>query len=553
MALGRVSISIDLHDLETLVGRKLGIDELRELIKFAKIEIDKVEGEKVELEVTHDRPDHFSVEGISRTFKGILGIEVGLAGLESTWRTDLSHIDDVPNRKYVVFAIMRDFSLSDEAIRQMIQLQEKLSIIYGRNRRRASIGVYDLSKVDLPVVYRQANMDDVSYVPLEMNREVRGTELFSLEKGKMYGEYAILNGRVPIIADSNGRILAVAPVLGSELTKVDPSTRDILIDVTATDVKSLREVFTIFVYGLRERTRNRMVEIIGTNAISEADLRPTERRIGLRDINERLGTSLSIDEAVDLLLRARHDASKSSEELIQVRIAPYRLGVIHAVDIIEDVAIIKGYHELRGINPPSPSSGRLHPATRLIGLIREAMIGLGAQEVMNYVLTDPYLASLGGTPIKLVNPISELYSMVRTAIWPQLISLLARNKTLAPRKPKVFEVGRVASINGSSVIEENHLGFAITGNEVTLTDVLVMSSSLINQLGLEAKYEAINEENGISGRSVKIIVSGFTIGKAFEVNPDILVKLGLENPTGVFEVSIDELLRLIFSSDSGVR
>jgi hypothetical protein len=48
-------------------------------------------------------------------------------------------------------------------------------------------------------------------------------------------------------------------------------------------------------------------------------------------------------------------------------------------------------------------------------------------------------------------------------------------------------------------------------------------------------------------------VSGFTIGKAFEVNPDILVKLGLENPTGVFEVSIDELLRLIFSSDSGVR
>ncbi|MGC8596380.1 MAG: phenylalanine--tRNA ligase subunit beta [Thermocladium sp.] len=541
-----MSISIDLHDLESLVGRKLGIDELREVIKYAKMEIDNVDGEKVELEVTHDRPDHFSVEGIARTFKGILGIEVGLAELKSVWRTDLSHIDDVPNRKYVVFAIMRGFSLSDEAIRQMIQLQEKLSTIYGRNRRRASIGVYDLSKVDLPVVYKQANIDDVSYIPLEMNREIRGTELFSLEKGRMYGEYAMLNGKVPIIADSNGRVLAVAPVLGSESTKVDPNTRDILIDVTATDIKSLREVFTIFVYGLRERTLNHVVELIGTNALSEKDLNPTERQIELSDINKRLGVSLNMDEALNLLLRARHDASKIDEDLIQVKIAPYRLGVIHAVDIIEDAAIIKGYHEIPGINPSSPSSGRLHPITRLVGLIREAMIGLGAQEVMNYVLTDPYLASLGGTPIKLVNPISELYSMVRTAIWPQLVSLLARNKTLAPRKPKVFEIGRVASIDDGSVIEENHLGFAITGNEVTLTDVLVMSSSLINQLGLKASYEAINEENGINGRSVKIIVNGFTIGKAFEVNPDILMKLGLENPTGIFEVSIDELLKLIF-------
>lgn len=546
MAVGRVSISIDLHDLETLVGRKLGIDELRELIKFTKMEIDNVDGEKVELEVTHDRPDHFSVEGISRTFKGILGIEVGLARLEPVWRTDLSRIDDVPNRKYVVFAIMRGFSLSDEAIRQMIQLQEKLSTIYGRNRRRASIGVYDLSKVDLPIVYKQVNIDDVSYIPLEMNREIRGAELFSLEKGRIYGEYAMLNGKVPIIADSNGRVLAVAPVLGSESTKVDPGTRDILIDVTATDIKSLREVFTIFVYGLRERTLNHVVELIGTNALSEKDLNPTERRIELKDINERLGVSFNMDEALNLLLRARHDASKIDEELIQVKIAPYRLGVIHAVDIIEDVAIIKGYHEIPGINPSSPSSGRLNPITRLVELIREAMIGLGAQEVMNYVLTDPYLASLEGTPIKLVNPISELYSMVRTAIWPQLVSLLARNKTLAPRKPKVFEVGRVASIDGGNVIEENHLGFAITGNEVTLTDVLVMSSSLINQLGLKTKYEAINEKNGINGRSVKIIVNGFTIGKAFEVNPDILMKLGLENPTGVFEVGIDELLKLIF-------
>ncbi len=179
------------------------------------------------------------------------------------------------------------------------------------------------------------------------------------------------------------------------------------------------------------------------------------------------------------------------------------------------------------------------------------MVGLGAQEVLNYALTDPFLASLDGTPVKILNPISELYSMVRTGIWPpQLISTLVRNKTLTARKPKVFEVGgRVAFVAGDSVVEENHLGFAVTGDEVTLTDVLVILNSLLYQLNVKPNYSSMQDRNGINGRTVRVMVDGIPpVGKAFEVNPDILIKLGLENPpAGAFEVNLDELAKIILA------
>ncbi len=541
-----MSVSVNLSDLEELIGRKLSIDDLRELIKFVKAEIEGVRDEEVELEVTHDRPDHFSAEGLSRTLRGVLGIETGLAQLEFKW-SDSAAIREVPNRRYAVFAIVRGLSLSEEALKQLIQLQEKLSSVYGRNRRRASIGIYDLAKVKLPIEYKQVSLDEVNYVPLDSKEAVQGIQLLETEKGKMYGEYALLDGKVPVIMDSDGNVLAVAPVLGSETSKVDAGTRDVLVDVTAVDSKSLREIFTIFIYGLRERTKDHSVEIIGTNALTPADISIRKWMLSVNSVNDLLGTELDKASVASALLRARHGVYSLDEVDVEVSVAPYRLSVIHSVDLIEDVAILHGYHNVGGINPPSPSGGKLHPLTKLSSLVREAMVGLGVQEVMNYALTDPFLASLDGAPVKILNPISELYSMVRTGIWPQLISTLARNKTLTARKPKVFEVGRVAFVARNSVIEENHLGFAVAGDEVTLTDVLVILGSLLRQLNVKPDYSSIQDRNGINGRTVRVMVNGVPVGKAFEVNPDILTKLGLENPAGAFEVNLDELGKIIFA------
>ena len=157
-----MSISVNLRDLEELVGRKLSIDDLQELIKFIKAEIEETRDEEVELEVTHDRPDHFSAEGLSRTLKGVLEIETGLAELEFKW-SDGAAIREVPNRRYAVFAVVHGLSLNEEALKQLIQLQEKLSAIYGRNRRWASIGVYYLAQVKLPIKYKQVYLGEVNY------------------------------------------------------------------------------------------------------------------------------------------------------------------------------------------------------------------------------------------------------------------------------------------------------------------------------------------------------------------------------------------------------
>lgn len=251
-------VEVSKYDLERLTGLKY--DEVAKLFEYIKCEKEDV-GDRVRLEVTHDRPDHFSVEGIAKTIKGVAEVETGLPKIAVSESSIELVAEPIEERPYISMAIVRGVYLDDEAIGQIIQLQEKLHETYGRGRRRVAIGFYDVSKIKPPIYYRRVLEDD-EYIPLGFDKFIKIRDMYELtEQGKKYSGL-INRSRPPALVDSAGQIMVIVPVLGSECCKITPNTKDVLIDVTGTDQRSVLNIMSVLIYSLLERSVEKKVEVV---------------------------------------------------------------------------------------------------------------------------------------------------------------------------------------------------------------------------------------------------------------------------------------------------
>jgi len=189
-------------DLERLIGRSLSREEIMDLLPRVKCEVEEIIDDTISYEAPHDRPDLFSVEGLARALRLLLGIGGNEFVFED--RGLKAYNTGVPRRPYIAFAIVEDLELDDESIAQLMNLQEKLHITYARDRRKASIGLYDLDKFRLPVYYELVDPRTTRFTPLDESREMNLLEILeSTEKGIKYRH--LLEGweKLPVIRDPN--------------------------------------------------------------------------------------------------------------------------------------------------------------------------------------------------------------------------------------------------------------------------------------------------------------------------------------------------------------
>ncbi|NPA23141.1 MAG: phenylalanine--tRNA ligase subunit beta [Crenarchaeota archaeon] len=549
-------ISFEKWDLERLVGTSLSKSDIEEIFSRLKGELEKIEGDTIELEVTHDRPDMFSVEGIARVVRGLLEIELGAPRIDVKYDAYDMYVDEVPWRKYVITSIVRDVTLDEEAVRQLMQLQEKLHQTYGRDRRVVAIGLYDADKIRFPIRYTYARVSEVRYVPLGYDRPMKGEEVLELtEKGQRYRDVALSPDKeyVPIIVDSSGEVLVIIPILNSELHKITENTRNIMIDVTGTDLRRVIDVFRVVVYNVAERSRSKKVEVPRLHSDYFPKVR-NELFSSLRyDIDEKYveeisGIELSREELVRTLMKARHDVEVAGDRVI-VNVPPYRINVLHKVDIVEDVLIMYGYDRIPLEYPPQPVHGSKSLISRLSTQLRSLLRGMGFIEVMTYVMTSRRLQEICKQSgiIEVINPKSELYNSIRRCVWVQLLNLVRENTALAERGVKLFDIGDVAWYENDRIVQDIHLGTLITGRDVTVTDMLTILRTLLKLLNMEVELRK-GTVPGLVPERTGIIVErkrGTELGYIGEVHPQVLTSLDYYNPTAIGEISISRLVEAL--------
>ncbi len=549
-------ISFQKWDLERLVGTSLSNDDLKKIFTRLKGELEKIEGETVELEVTHDRPDMFSVEGIARVIKGLLDIELGSPKIDVRYETYEMYVDEVPWRRYVITSIVRDVELHEEAVRQLMQLQEKLHQTYGRDRKVVAIGLYDADKIRFPIRYTSMNINDVEYIPLGYSRTMRGKEVLELtEKGQKYRDVGLSpdGERVQVIVDSSGNILVIIPILNSELHKVTENTRNIMIDVTGTDLKRVIDVYRVVVYNVLERSRSKIVEVPKMYVDYYLQIKDELFKCLRYDIDEGYiydvsGVKLTREEIIKLLLEARHDV-EDARDVIVVKVPPYRINVLHKVDVVEDILVMYGYDKIEHEYPLQPVHGRKSDLSRIITQIRSILRGMNIIEMMTYVMTSKRLQEICEQDgiIEVLNPKSELYNSIRRCIWVQLLDVVRENPALAERQVKLFDVGDVAWYEDGKVLQDIHLGVLVTGRDITLTDILTILNTLFKILKIDIEYRK-GRVPGLIPERTGIIVersSKKELGYVGEVHPKVLTALDYYNPTAIGEISITRLLEVL--------
>src|SRR5437870_8166417 len=174
--------------------------------------------------------------------------------------------------------------------------------------------------------------------------------------------------------------------------------------------------------------------------------------IKLSDINKALGDALSPKDVRASLAAYGYTVTGSGSRLL-VTLPSYRNDLMHPVDIIEDVAISRGYGSFAAILPSAFTVGTLSRIEQLSDKVRELMVGFGFQEIVSNILgsREDLLKKMrlppdhaNGRCVEIDNVMSQSVECIRPWILPSLLRVeTASSRSFYPHH--LFEIGDVAS------------------------------------------------------------------------------------------------------------
>jgi len=549
------TITISVKDICSLIGREMTQEHLVETLNRTKCSPQSLIGDEMTVEVTSDRPDLLSTEGIARELRGLLGIETGLRKFKATRSDVILRIDRsvLDIRPYMSSAVIENVNLSGDAVRQIMQMQEKLHSTYGRNRRNVSIGVHDLDTITHDLTYAGLEPSKISFIPLDETRSMSGKEILELTpKGREYGGIITHFSRYPLLYDSDGNVLSLPPIINGVLTRVTDRTKNILLDVTGTRKALVAHVTTLMATTLAERgAMIKTVRVIAPGGEETSpDLSPQVWKLRTKNVKDVLGVDLRNQEIVSDLKKMRYGVKGENRGTLTVIAPSYRRDLLHEVDLIEDIAIAYGFSRFEPAVPLTATIGHEREITTFTRVIRDLMIGFGFQEVFTFVLANPQvLFEKMNTPaekvVEVENPVSLEYSVLRNRLLPGILNFLSYNKHVTYPQ-RVFECGDVVLIDGNEAtrtVNRRKLSGAICDHTVSYEDIQAVLYSLMYNLGIKAwSIDRLDNISFIRGRAAVMSLHDSKVGILGEIDPTILQRFAVENPVAAFEIDVEKLL-----------
>lgn len=530
-------VSLPYKYLERLTGtdRKTIIDRL----PMIGCDIERILDEQVDVEFFPDRVDLYSTEGVARAMKGFLGLASGEeeypvapAGIDFTIDENLKEI-----RPFLGSAVIRNITLDNEAILSLMGVQEALHWVVGRGRSKVAIGIHDLDKVTPPFRYYGAPLS-TRFVPLDFTEEM--TLAGILEKHPKGRDYAhIVSGKpvMPLIVDKNGNVLSFPPIINGELTRVTEQSRNLLLDVTGTDQRAVMIAVKVITTALI--SAGGTCESVRVNGKECPDLAPAIRDVSVAACNKLIGCTLTGPEMAEVLKKMRYGAQSTSTDTIRVQVPCYRADIMHDWDIFEDVAIGYGFDNLDTVLPATPTLGCEHPVMVRAGLIREISCGLGFSEVMPFTLSsDAIMYTHMQRPadlrvLRVLHPISEDQTLVRTDILPLLLDLLRINKR-RELPQRIFHSGDVVLDMQTS----QKLALASTHPGADFSEAYAVVDTICREMGIAYEVAESEDQAFIDGRRATIMVKGTAVGVFGEIHPQVLNAFDIDQPVAAVEIDL---------------
>jgi phenylalanyl-tRNA synthetase beta chain len=557
------TIDIKKKDLDSLIGRKLSLDVLEKKLMLAKAELKEYNAGTDDLKVElsdSNRPDLWSAEGIARQIRMSLSGKPERYPFFKPAKKPMREIRVSKNMKsvrpFIAACVARTIKMNDNVLAQMIQSQDKLAEIFGRKRSTVSIGIYELDQITFPVEYRLAAPSSVSFTPLGMEEKLTLSEILERHpKGIEYGGILKPFPQYPVLTDGKGRVLSFPPIINSrEIGEVKPNTKNVLIEVTGTDLRMTALTLNILATNFYDRG----ADIEPVLVIYPYDT-PLGKRVAfphdaagkftapLARFSMGLGEEVSSAD-VKKYLGAYGHAVSLGRGTVSVVAPPYRDDIMHPVDLVEDYAISRGYDSFEPVMPRQSTVGSLSRIELLSDIVRGHMTGSGFQEIMSNILCSreelEYAMPEGEKLVEVDNVMSLAYSVLRNRIIPSLLGVeAASSKAFYPHR--IFEAGEVAIFDAKENMgSRTDLGLAalISHPAANFSEMHSTLDVLLYYLGLEYKLEPIDHPLFMQGRCGRVVSGAVDLGFIGELRPSALERAQITMPCAAFEINLNKLV-----------
>ncbi|MEK6863382.1 MAG: phenylalanine--tRNA ligase subunit beta [Nanoarchaeota archaeon] len=543
------TITLNKQVVEKLLGKQLPLEELKDRIAMLGTDLEDITGDEIHVQIFPNRPDLLSEQGFVRALSSFVGARSGLKNYAAKDSGQKVIIDPSVNgiRPYTACAIVKGLKFDEEKIKEIIQIQEKLHVTYGRNRKKAAIGIYPLEKITFPVTYKAEVPEKIRFRPLEAGSEMTAAEIVEEHQaGKEYGH--LLKGlpRYPLFEDAKGEILSMPPIINSEKTgRVTAHTKDIFVECSGFDFGVLSTCLNIIVTALADMGGEiySLKLLYPDGARSSPALTPQKMKLDLPYVNKRLGLQLSAAEAGKLLERMGYACQDG-----EVSIPAYRADILHQVDLIEDIAIAYGYENFPEEIPDVATIGEEDAFEKFADKVRELLVGMQLLEVKNFhlvtkeELTAKMNSSAAAVPLK--NALGE-HNHLRNALFPSLMKNLTENQH-HEYPQNIFEIGRVFHHGDSEtgIVETDHLSVILCHDKTDFTEARQALEALMLAVGIKCSVKESELSGFIEGRVGEVMANGENIGIIGEFHPQVITNWGLLMPAVGFELDLGRLFRL---------
>ena len=542
--------AIKLHKQVLLkkLGKKLSDAELKDRISYLGTDLDGIEGDQINVEIFPNRPDMLSEQGFSRAFNSFMGVQPGLKEYKVKPSGEKVIIDKSVSgvRPYTACAILKNLHLTDDNIKEIIRIQEKLHASFCRNRKRAAIGIYPLEHIKLPIYFKAMEPGKIKFRPLESPREMTGTQILSQHPaGREYGHLLEGLDKFPIFVDSAGSILSMPPIINSHSTgKVTESTKEVFVECSGFDFRVQCQALNILVTTMADMGAEiySMELVYPGKKYVTPDLSPREMKLDIGYANKILGLNLNKADVKKLLEKMGY-SYKNKTALIPA----YRTDVLHQIDLVEDIAIAHGFENIKPEIPKISTVAEEDRFERLKRKISEILAGLGLTEVNTYHLTSRESQAdrmnLKLDLIEVASSATKEYNTLRQWMIPCLMHVLFENKH-HEYPQNIFDIGTVFKKNPATEtgIEENdRLAVVLCDQGTDFTKIKQVMDYLFRCLDIKYTLEETDHDSFIAGRVARVSANGKKVAYIGEIHPKVLESWGIEMPVACVEINLTEL------------
>jgi phenylalanyl-tRNA synthetase beta chain len=538
-----------------------------------------------EIGLTPNRADCLSVVGVAREIAAKLGKKVHYPGLEV--EETGAPIDGIAS-----VTIDSPELCPRYTARHISGCTLAPSPAWLANRLRAA-GIRSINNI----------VDVTNYVLLEYGHPLHAFDFRLLSGGRIIvaaaGEaepFGTLDGAQRLLTTSDLTIrdaekaVALAGIMGGGNSEIGEGTTEVLLESAYFDPSAIRRTSKRLgihtesshrfergtdVAGLTralDRAASLIAELSGgsiAKGVIDVYPEPIEPRVisaRLDRINAVSGLSLSAAEVRDIFERLEFEVTEQQVGEFRVRVPLFRVDLEREIDLVEEVVRLNGFEKVPVTLPRAAVLSDLpSDALRLTLRLKELLVSQGLSEVINYSFVAPSSCDRILLPaddfrsqgVKLLNPISDELSVMRTTLLPGLLETAVKNISFRTLNLRIFEMRRIyIPTAGNDLPDEPlYLSALLTGKrdpegwnqpkgEIDFFDLKGIVENILGDLNVTSGgYQADQLDPYYHpGKACRIVCGNKQLGSFGELHPTVQENYGIASPLYYLELNFEALI-----------